>query len=520
VAHSCTIRRLHLSLLAPRDHPEPEALRARVADAVAGALETSLAQALGDLPGEGVLRIGRMEIDLSLDAALSPEATAERLAESVAESIRRARDDGAQIWSFPDRAHYRAAFLRELVRGTAWQRWWFKSFDGVKPLALTAAVRTCLAADPREGIDALAAMPEHERVRVLSVLSAADAASLIRGLTAGVPDVDVEDAVEALVSARRQSSLDGSAQEPRIAALFTLVRLVLAERRNACGRVAALVLALADLDHVLARMTTAKRTVLLGDLAEAGEVARPEALTPDLLARLAPLVALPRAIRERLLETARVQQPAAPSADALRHTPFGGLFLLLPSLDWAELQGACAGAEWDDDKAAPEALIALLTIAACAGRPRASALLADGCWRDVLAVPSADIAARLATLPEEVWAKLSAAGCAPLNRTDARHLLLPERLCGSRAAAKAIARLARALLDRFARRLPGARASSAPFLWSNLFAAAATVRRDATGWQATLARPPLDVLLSLSGIAQDSVILPGRRRLVLEREPS
>jgi hypothetical protein len=103
------------------------------------------------------------------------------------------------------------------------------------------------------------------------------------------------------------------------------------------------------------------------------------------------------------------------------------------------------------------------------------------------------------------------------RQRDARFLLPPRDLVGSRAAAHVLAGLARAALARFARRLVGFGAASAPFLWVNLLSATAVLERRPGGWSARLSRPPLDVLLALSHIAEGSVQAPSGVRIELAR---
>ena len=77
------------------------------------------------------------------------------------------------------------------------------------------------------------------------------------------------------------------------------------------------------------------------------------------------------------------------------------------------------------------------------------------------------------------------------------------------ASVRGLAALAHALASRFGRRLNGLREPSAPFLWENLLGAGGVLEPVEGGWQARLSRPPLDVLLSLSRLADGTVRLPG-----------
>jgi hypothetical protein len=72
-------------------------------------------------------------------------------------------------------------------------------------------------------------------------------------------------------------------------------------------------------------------------------------------------------------------------------------------------------------------------------------------------------------------------------------------------------------LARFTRRLWGFRDGSAPFLWAKLLDVNAVLERRSDGWSARLARPPLDIVLSLGGIAEDTVTAPTGARIQLTR---
>jgi hypothetical protein len=74
-----------------------------------------------------------------------------------------------------------------------------------------------------------------------------------------------------------------------------------------------------------------------------------------------------------------------------------------------------------------------------------------------------------------------------------------------------------AALDDFARRLPGIGSASLPFLRTNLLQVGARVVASEDGVHAMLDRPPLDVLLSITGLADRTISLADGRLLTLER---
>src|SRR5690606_41241162 len=65
--------------------------------------------------------------------------------------------------------------------------------------------------------------------------------------------------------------------------------------------------------------------------------------------------------------------------------------------------------------------------------------------------------------------------------------------------------------------LPGFADSTPEFLRENLLSAGGAVRFDAQRVQAKLRRPPLDVLLGITGLADRTFELAGGRMLMLER---
>jgi hypothetical protein len=520
------IRRLSLVMIVPPDHPEPESLRLRVDEAMCGSLPTALSEAIGDWPGEGVLRIRRVEIDLAVEAALAPERIASRLARAIADALFAAQKDGERVLTYPDRAHFLAAFLQELAQGSAWQRWWFRSFDGLKPLSCSAAIRTTVLADPAEGLEALLTMSSSGAATVLGALTAGDAATVLDGLARlGPASVPIEAAIAVVADTGASVIPSVPVATPAAQALAIFLEAARRQRDHAGPLLAQIAQAIVALDWVLAsQRTEAVREILLS---LKGEVLTPplSMLDASLVARVAPLLTLPAEARRAVLDGAAVRRgittkPVAHTS--CRYTPFGGLFLLLPSLPSEAIAAAVAGASSTEDLPLDQ-VIGALVIAACAGGERVLHVLADPVWRDLFALPNrlgvADLADRLTGLAASVWPLLDALGEALETRQDARFLLPPRLVVGSRSGVRVIAGLARGVLSDFARRLPGGFArSSAAFLWRNLLSVSAAVDETPHGLSVVLNRPPLDVLLALSGVADADIWGPLGVRLCLRRE--
>jgi hypothetical protein len=149
----------------------------------------------------------------------------------------------------------------------------------------------------------------------------------------------------------------------------------------------------------------------------------------------------------------------------------------------------------------------------CAGRQRFAAWLQEPIWRELFGLDGgptpAALAKRLASIAEPEWRTLAPLGLALDSARNARFLLPPRTLIASQSASRGLAAVAYAVADRFRRRLNGLRQPSTPFLWENLLGAGGALTPVEGGWQARLTRPPLDVLLSLSRLAEGAVQLPG-----------
>jgi hypothetical protein len=505
-----TIRRLRVVALTPPDHPEPESFRVRLEDTVRASLASALADTIGDWGGEGVLRIHRLEIDLAAGTTLPPDRLTTQLAEAIANGVVRARAEGERVLRFAGRSHFLAAFLQELVAGRAWQRWWFRSFEGVKVLPLSAAIRTAVLADPGSGLSALLSMPRGALATVLAKLSDHDATQVLDAFASlGKSAVSPTGLVPMLAAVRRESTFATMAA-PAAALTLYVAAVRLSED---CGgpRLAELSKALRSLE----RLVRDRGFASTGDL---------QGADPALSGALA---SLPSDLRQDLIAIATQQRSSAiHETGARRYTPFGGLFLLLPSLDLESIKQAIEpfiGTDTKDDDLPTATLVGLVTLAACSGRARAARVIVDPIWRDLFSLPptvdASAIGCKLAAFPEDIWAALDAIGETLAVRADARFLMLARSLVPSRVAARAIAHLARATMTRFARRLPGFANSSARFLYRNVLDVTAAVDTVGAGLSVLLDRCPLDVLLSINGIADVDIAGPGGTAMRLRRRP-
>jgi hypothetical protein len=154
----------------------------------------------------------------------------------------------------------------------------------------------------------------------------------------------------------------------------------------------------------------------------------------------------------------------------------------------------------------------MLSLAALFGRSRSALTLQDSVVRSAFEID------QRATLNELVSWFAQLPGNLFAGQTKlVREASLPAIFSEQRPQHRMIRALGLSALADFALRLPGFGAASLPFLRDNLFGCGANVLVTPDIVRAVVDRPPLDVLLSISGLADRSVeVCPGRR-LELER---
>jgi len=481
------IRHLALRGLAPRDHPAPGDLRQKLIDAARGFLPEALEQAVGAWSGEAVLRVRRLEVDVTLDTAFEPRAFAACLARAIAGELRRAEARGSShggsesVVCYPSRAIYLAALLEALAEGRSTERWWLSDAEGLRFLSPAQAIRTALLASARVGLEALASLPPLRRTAVLGALTPLERERVLDGFSHEGRGAGFDACADAIVQAADEL--------PEGASALALFVGAFARRPALAGE------ALSDAARLWVEFEQHQRddgADIAAASSEEREVGAPSS---------------GQEARRILAAAASRRNRPAPSKPLYRFTSFGGLLLLLPDLGASAIADVVA--KWPTAPPNAAALVAHAALGLCAGRERFTEYLGDDLWRELFGLdpqaPTSAITSPLCAVDDDAWSAFAPL-LAPLHRLrDARFLLPPGGLIGSRGARRSLAGLARAASKRFARRLPAMADSSAPFLWANLLATSAALERRPSGWNARLSRPPLDVLLSLARVAEGSV---------------
>ena len=498
MAASLAIRCLAVDFHAP---PGASGRQARdAAAAIRAELPDRLREAVSLPEDDGVLLLRRLAIDLTVPAGLPGSAVAAHLAEALAAGLRRAAMDGRAAIRFDSAAGHAAAFLAALVDGAAWDQWWFAGFAGVRALPLPAAIRTVLLRDARIALAVLAALPAAVRGRVLAALGAAEARHVVEALRAGEPPEPPEAAWLPVIAAL-------GAAEAEAEAFATLALAAAAGPVPGGLRVAEwLVRLVAWMD---AAPAAAQAWLATGAIPAGVDIRT---------ARL--LAATPAAARLALAAHRQALPTGRPDRAVALHVPLGGYALLCPGLfDWAVEAEVAAWPGLDGADAAT--LLRRLTLAACAGPARAGALWRDDGFRALFGVApradEADLHAWSRRVGPARWARLAAPS--GMDAAPPEEVGLPAPMLPGRIARAAVARCAAGILAGFAQRLPGFAGASPAFLHANLLGRGATFLLAPDGIRVRLERPPLDVLLSITGLGDRRARLPDGRALILERAP-
>jgi hypothetical protein len=152
--------------------------------------------------------------------------------------------------------------------------------------------------------------------------------------------------------------------------------------------------------------------------------------------------------------------------------------------------------------------------------PAAHALLCDPALAAMLPVTVSGVPVRAWNSSEAAaWAAEGALLATCLERVrlpdeDLAYLSLVSLLRGARHLDLALSLAARSVVRNFAWRLPGFAWSSADFLYTNFLDVVATVEPKAEAWLVRVGRPPLHIVLAMTGASQDNYHvswLDGRR---------
>jgi hypothetical protein len=379
-ASSLSVGRLSIEATIPRDQPVPPGIGGRLEALAREDLISSLAASLAPLCPENddtVWVIRRLEMEVVLDLAWSRDASGRHWARAFGSALTAClgRGEGGSVLRFRDQASYAARFLRDLVAGRAWGRWYYAPFAELRSLPRSVAIRETLARDPDHAEATLLALArEGGLAAMLAALTGADAARIL-ALSAGEsPHVEIAGvAVEQALSLWPQA-VAWSREDVEKMPLALLIALRQAIPRLDAAAAAATASALAALVAWLRAMADPRdglHCIALGESAFGDR----ELLPRSVLAALAAGSA-----RERLLALAtagpRLAATSAPREPMRMASSHAGLFLLWRSVSALGLEHLFAAGAKDAEHARrlPVLRRSLLAAKLAGGEQAASAL--------------------------------------------------------------------------------------------------------------------------------------------------
>ncbi|MFW2438533.1 MAG: hypothetical protein ACN4GR_04095 [Arenicellales bacterium] len=159
---------------------------------LANILSQALAPLLTCKPG--LVLLDKLECELTLDSTLSDQAIVDSWVAEITRILsRRLRDDTSQAMAcFDQPSDLLAAFLIDLTKGQAWNSWIYRSFDGLKMLPLSTALRTALLDDSEAGLTVLLGMKKHEQLMIIRSLSEGESNRVLSTLARSDGDTELD----------------------------------------------------------------------------------------------------------------------------------------------------------------------------------------------------------------------------------------------------------------------------------------------------------------------------------------
>jgi hypothetical protein len=342
---SIHIQHFHGQYTLSKTHRSPQTLQHRL-DHIAqtflsSAWDTVLSASAN--PDEAYYFVDRLDVNLTLNSAITDDRTlAKAWAEALQQGIwQQIRQGSASAIVFQNRADYLASFIADLLRGQAWQQWYYQEFLPLRSHSQAQIILQVLTADADTGRDALLALTQRGSLELL--LSHLDNNTLERLVTTCLvppsPRVVLASTYGTWVQ-RLRSHLATISFSPTDSPARNLARLYLTLLRKhpELGpdvnlarflqdllRWSATLQSHSDLAEFLQQLTTEDWPALL----------RQRRYSPSWFTTLVREVSgatVAELLRALGTDTQSPSQRSTTTAPRCLFTPFGGVFLLLPSL--------------------------------------------------------------------------------------------------------------------------------------------------------------------------------------------
>jgi len=386
------IEHLHARVLAPLEHPCLESLGDKSQEHLAAELPGALAARLGTYFSSGdpslwFLRRLDFQLDLPFDGVSRTRSAA--WASPFVRALDRALSytGNPELIHFPSEAAYLASFLCDLASGSAWSKWYYSRFEGLRHLPASAAIRTCICGATEISFAALKSLTSRALSDVLRSLSPFDCRLVLEVFSLGAPSESLAEAFRAV-----GERMDGRADiEQRNLDTLALEFFLSAARTN--PQIAAFDLSLA------ARAWAQVFALSLGSSLQNGLFLRSQALrralsSDDSAGSFFHLMADAAKrgsnhaveIAAQYLLSPGDPREATGESSTQASTPFGGVFLLLSIMDRIDWETVCHA--WPDaERCSALALTKLTILLKCFGRENARDLFLDRVLRWALGIP-------------------------------------------------------------------------------------------------------------------------------------
>jgi hypothetical protein len=474
----------------PDGHAAERRLDRIAREALPDALAAAVEQRLG--PRDGVIRIDRIEVDLTMTREMFESSAlarlwADRIGSILAATLQ--RPDQANVVHFASHADFAAAYLEHRFGVARHASFAFGDFAPLAHVAPETAAVELLAARPeilaalaRSGAGGrdpawlarrLGAAPSAsflDRIGPSPAVADASALRLVRRLIAHAPPgwrslPGAASGLALLLGTLAQPSLDEGGTPLALAPLARAVAAVAHLASAAPGLLDLLEAEDSDALEFLALSPSQRREAVFARSLFAGRAGSRVAAAVH-----AGLGTRRRAERETSASGGRRASDRAAAAEPKLDSPFAGFVLLLPTLRRLEIDALLSPGQ------------ARALIVAILDPP------------DRLAGDAEALADLLLPLPVEPEP-------APWPRAF-----------GDEPASACATAWANRLLGAFADRLPGLRGSSAPYLRRQFLQVGGTLQLEPQRLTARLIRPPLAIVLTIAGMTGEQGPLPWRRR--------
>lgn len=405
-----SIERLHNHYLVPAEHEAPEQVRSLCETAIAATLPRALATALARSFPENdpsLWFIRRLAVDFAVNTDVDPAGLSAIWAGEIAAGVMAAlKSSDAEVLHFPDQITYLAHFLMDMVEGSAWGKWYYRQFDGLRMLPVSVAVRTAICQSPEIGLKALSLLSECSCTAVVKSLSAADADRILSAVSSISGGASDETTCFAAINDNWQTVLTVSASEEERRRVLLFLSILRKHPALAGEVLRTAVTALCRLSRLVHEVSASESHKLIAALQRRDIRALYDVAGFDQAAILMPLLRCSEDCLEPLLQRVSGGPVVNPETRReTRFTAFGGAFLLLPLLDQFPLQAATNG--WPDlGNISPVTVMRFLILACCFGGERAL-----GCFRDPLLRDLMQIDPQISAEMVAVWL----AGISPDN---------------------------------------------------------------------------------------------------------